>query len=158
MTFKLSGSNLRSGPRKSDSDRPNHCTRCYEEKLEVIDLVRYCFKKAVDYRTFRLVDTSTKYNRTVSKYIFKMSKRMTTQKKPHTFNLFDPFSIIDFLQAFKLVCNTNGVHEGAAIRLFHLFMNKIPSAVLNARLSADSTCKKHYLSASRRKRYFTTYP
>lgn len=45
-------------------------------------------KSAGDCRTYRLANTSTKYDRSVSKYIAKMAKQMTAQMKPHTFNFF----------------------------------------------------------------------
>lgn len=54
------------------------------------------FKNGGDYRTYRLADTLAKYDQLVSKYIAKMAKRMTVQMKSHTFQSFDPISIIGF--------------------------------------------------------------
>lgn len=61
-----------------------------------------------------------------------MEKRMTAETMPHKFNHFDSISIIGFLKNFKLACHTNGMHEGAAMWLFHFFINKTVSTVQNA--------------------------
>lgn len=87
------------------------------------------------------MDTSTKYDRTVSKNVAKMEKRMMAQMELHTFNTFIPFSILGYLENFKLFCHTNKIREGADMSLFHLVVNKSASAVLvlNARLRVDSS-------------------
>lgn len=77
-------------------------------------------RMAVDYRSFRLENTSTNYDRTVSKNISEMSKHATVQMKSHTFDPFDAISIIGFMCNFKLGCETNGIHEGAANSLFFI--------------------------------------
>lgn len=67
---------------------------------------------------------------------------MTVQMKPHTFNCFGTNSIVDFQKHFKLRYDIDSVHQDEVIRLFHFFMNKIASVVINARLSADRICEK----------------
>lgn len=57
----------------------------------------------------------------------------------HNFNHFDHTLIIGFWENFKQVCDTNDVHDGTAMWLFHFFIDRIPSAVLNAHLGAEST-------------------
>lgn len=120
--------------------------------------VNHHSKKTVSYRTYLLVETSTKYNRTVSNCIAKMAKRMTVQMKPHTFNPLNSISTIGFVNSFKLACDASGAHEGAAMWLFYFFMNKTSSAVLNAGFIADTTGKKHSRSNSGKTGYFTAYP
>lgn len=105
--------------------------------------VIHCFKMAVDYRTYRLANTSMKYDRSISEYILKRAKHMNMQMKPHTFNPFDKILTTRFLKNLKLNCNTDYVQEGAVMRLFHFIMNKMASTVLNARLSSESTDLKH---------------
>lgn len=58
---------------------------------------------------------STKYDRTVSKDISKMAMRLTAQVKLLTSNSFSPILIHGLLKEFKLSCNNNGLHEGAAM-------------------------------------------
>lgn len=87
-----------------------------------------------------------------------MAKRMTAQINPHPFNPFNPIWIISFLKYFKLVWDTNGVHKGVAVWQINFFMNKTASAVLYARLSADSIGKKYSQFASGKTRCFITYP
>lgn len=47
-----------------------------EDKLKVIRLANYRFKVVVDYRMYRLTDTSPIYDRTMSKNVAKIAKRM----------------------------------------------------------------------------------
>lgn len=81
-----------------------------KKKFEVVYTMSHRFKKAVDYRIYLLVDTSTKNDRSDSKYIAKMAKRIAAQVKPHDFDPFDPIFIIAFLKYLNLTCDFNGVH------------------------------------------------
>lgn len=119
-----------------------------EEHLPVIQIIHNCFKDAVEYRTYRLDNQYTLYDHTVSKNIAKMSKRFSTQMKPHTFDPFDTISIIGFLFNFQLACDTDGIHEGAAIKLFHFFMKKSASSALHTKLTSKNSRndKTHALS------------
>lgn len=56
---------------------------------------------------------------------------------------------------FKLACDRNGVCKGAAMWLFHSFMRKTASAVLNARLSDEDIVAKNRLYASGKSSYYT---
>lgn len=157
-TSTSSYSSSRLCSRCSNSDRRNCSTYRVEEKLEVIHHVNHPFKKAGNCRTNRLADTSTKYNKNVSKYIAKMAKCITAQMKPHTYNPFVHISIVRFLKNVRIAWNTNGVHEDAAMWLLHFFMAKTVSAVLIVRLSDDGKSEKHSHFDSGETRYFTTYP
>lgn len=156
-TSESSSSSLLSNTGRSVSDKHKPHTCRDREKLNVIHAVSHCFKKTDDCHTYRLVDTSTKYDRTVLKYIAKMAKRTTALMEPHTFKPLRPILIIWFLKVLTFASDTNGVYKGAAMRMFHVFMKETASAVLNAFLCADGTCKKHSWSANCKARYFTTY-
>lgn len=86
-----------------------------------------------------MADTLIKYDRSFPKYVAKMTKRMNAQMKPHTFNLFKQISIIKLSKDFRGACDTDAVHEGTGMRLFHLFMNKTALTVLDARHDAERT-------------------
>lgn len=49
--------------------------------------------------------------------------------------LMDPISIIGFLHVFKMACDNNGTHEGAAMWLIPFFMKKTAAAAITARPS-----------------------
>lgn len=98
------------------------------------------------------MDISKKYNWLFSKFITKTEKPMTAQMNGHAFSLLDPITVIRVLKKFKLASDINGVHKGAATRLFHFSMNKTVFAVLNARLSAERTEKIYSWSANGRTR------
>lgn len=78
--------------------------------------------------------------------------------KPHTFNLFNPISIIGLLNSFKVAFYTNGIHEGEDMCLLIFFISETAFAVLNPRLRVGFTYKKHSRSACERTKNFNTYP
>lgn len=86
-----------------------------------------------------------------------MAKRMNAQMITPMFNPCDPIPIISFLIWIKLASDTNGVREVSAMWLFHFFINKISSAVQNARLSADVTDRKYSWSVSCKTKHFATF-
>lgn len=61
-------------------------------------------------------------------------RKATTEIKYHRFKLFGPISVTSYLSGLKLSCSINGIYEGAAICLFHFFMNGSSAAALSARL------------------------
>lgn len=71
--------------------------------------------KAVDYHIDCLADTPKKYDRSGSKCVVKLSKRMAAQVNPHTVNPFHLISTIVFAKILKLVYDSNGVHKGTAM-------------------------------------------
>lgn len=83
---------------------------------------------------------------------------MTAQMKTYAFIPFDPILIIGFLKNSKLACDTNGVSEGAAMWLFHLFMIKTESDLLNAWHNAHGTNMKYCRSTYGIVRFFTPRP
>lgn len=68
----------------------------------------------------------------VARKIHERRKRLTVHVKAKTFDVAKPITTLSFLNDFTLVHNSNGVHDGAAIRLFHLFTKKPASTFLNA--------------------------
>lgn len=91
----------------------------------------------MDFRTYRLVDNLQMYNDNVAGKILKWSRLLMVQVKSETLDAVGPITILSSLNDLKLACKTNGVHEGAAIWLFHLFTKKLGTAVLN-----DCPCLK----------------
>lgn len=47
-----------------------------------------------------------------------------------------PISVLGFFAIFKLVCDTNNIHEGAAMWLLPFFVNNTFSITLNSLISA----------------------
>ena len=106
--------------------------------------VNLLFRKALDYRTYRLSDRSQHYDRVVAKKVAKMAKMMEVQLRSHFFDATDPISILAFLPQFKTACDTNGVHEGAETWLFQFFIKSPAKAALVARIRAPNKAKaKH---------------
>lgn len=82
--------------------------------MPVIHSVSDGFQEALDYRTYLLADKSSNYDDEVVISVPNWTKRLQVQMKFQVFDSFNLISIIIFVLASKLVCNTNGVHEGAA--------------------------------------------
>lgn len=123
-------------PNASQQENKRRSKRTQPEALGVIQTVNKRFCNAIDHSSFRLENRSVEYDHTVSKNVSKMSKRMTVQIKSHIFDHLDRISIIGFLCNFKSACDTNGVHEGAAISHSNFFMKKLVLSELNTRLSS----------------------
>lgn len=104
--------------------------------------VNHWFKKALNYRTYRLVDSSKVYNKSVFKYA-RIATRNNAQMKPPTFNSWISKSAIGLLRNFKLTFGKNRVHEGTIMWLYPFFMEKTAPLVLIALLSADFTDYKY---------------
>lgn len=69
----------------------------------------------------------------------------------------DPTSFLGFLKNFNFACDINGIHESAAMGLFHFLINNSASAVLNAYLSANFSNRKSSRKTTVKWRYLTTY-
>lgn len=110
-------SNLRSRSRSrsSDCDKREPRTHSDEENLKVITPANHHFQKGVNFHTYCLVDTETKFDRKVSNYIANMVKHMNAQMNLHTFDSSETISIIGFLKNVKLPSDTYDVHEGAVM-------------------------------------------
>lgn len=110
-------------------------TRRETGALEVIQTVTIPCRKAVDYRTYRLENRSTKWDHVVLKNISKTWKGMTAQIRTRFFKPFDRISIVGFLCIFELAYGTKGIQEGAPIWLLSFFIKHSASAVLKKRLA-----------------------
>lgn len=63
---------------------------------------------------------------------------MHVQKRSQIFDSVKPFSILSFTYALKLECDTNRLHEGAALLLVHFFMERPAANGLSARIALKS--------------------
>lgn len=82
---------------------------------------------------------------------------MTAQLEPHTIDLFDTIPIQGSFKNFKLAGDTNGIPKDADMRLFHIFIDKSASVVLNAKLNADSSNEKSAQKTTVMSIYMKTY-
>lgn len=108
-----------------------HC----DKDLPVICPVDDCFQKGPDYRKKRVADASSHYDDDIARRIAKWGKRLQVQMKLEVFHSIDPISIFSFLFAFKLVFDTNRVHEGAVPWLSHFFKKHPIATAFNSRIA-----------------------
>lgn len=146
-----------SGSLEENGNRRKLRTRYGEEKLSVFDAVIYHFKRPVDCRAYHLGATLFKYDSELLQYVSKIAKQMTAHIKPLTFDSFDLMPILGFRKNFKLICSTNGIHEGEEMWLFHSFLNKSVTTVLNVQLSVDPTDRKSSRQTTVVSSYVTIY-
>lgn len=55
-----------------------------------------------------------------------------------------PISVVRFLSSFKLVCNRNGVHVGAALWLLHCFLKRPTAAALKDCIALPSKMHRRH--------------
>lgn len=140
-----------------DSNRRRRSKNNQKKGLEAIYTVNIHFRRALDYRTYRLKNKPSMYDHKVSKNIRKMSNQMTAQMKHPVFDLFNSISITGLQWNFRLASVTEGIHGGAAIWLFHFLMKKSASSTLHTRLLSKHKAKTN-VSISSKTTTLTTYP
>lgn len=93
----------------------------------------YHQKETIDIYTYRLANMTSLYNDQGALNNSKWAKRLQAQMKISVFKLFDRISIMLFGSSFNLPCETNVVHDYAAMQLLRFFMKNQVAAVLNLR-------------------------
>lgn len=89
--------------------------RHQEKEWLAIRPVNDRFQESSDYWTYLFVDKSSHYDEELARSLAKWVKRQQAQKKSQIFVLLHPILTISFLSGFKMVHDTNGVHERAAL-------------------------------------------
>ena len=146
-----SGSETDRSERSSDSDEervPRH--RSSKSILKGIRPLNDVFRKATDYRTYRLERTRSRYPAS-HKAIRNARKVIDVQMSPVTFTGSDPIAILGFLTQFRNACNHNGVSEGKAVWFFQHYLagralNLIQSRMTGTSLVVDDGGHKEALS------------
>ena len=96
------------------------------------------FRKALDFRNYKLVKRSQTYSRKDAERIPRWKRRMATEMEDHKFDGNDKIRVLSFLVAFRSACDTMGIHEGAAVYLITSFMSGNPQQDLKSRLELRS--------------------
>lgn len=84
-------------------------------KLCIVKTIMNRFKGVVDQWAYRHANRSPKYVDTVLSYIAKLVKKVKSQTKSHFCDPIDPTSIFGFSTMFRRSCDTNNIHEWAAV-------------------------------------------
>lgn len=74
-----------------------------------------------------------------------MVRRLEEQLKSQIFDSFNAISILGFLQS-KWACDTNGIHEGTKMWLFHFFMKAPQGHNARACLSSESHARREKMA------------
>lgn len=85
--------------------------------LKVLSLVNGLFTDATNYRQYRLLKKSGRYDKDVDHELSHMTKNVAVHMKDRTFGFKDTVSNIAFLQDFKAACIVCNIHEGVALWL-----------------------------------------
>lgn len=102
--------------------------------IKVLKPLNTYYTEALDFLTYRLRLQSQKYNGHISEKMDKWARRMNVQMKSACFRPSDPISVLSFLHNFKMACDSNGIHEGAAMWLFQYFIKEPAKAPLMHRV------------------------
>lgn len=73
------------------------------------------FIEALEYKSYCLEKKFQKYNGHISAKIAKWAKRKDVQMKSVVFIPSNPISMLSFSHSFKMTCDCNGIHVGAAM-------------------------------------------
>lgn len=105
----------------------------------------------MEYRSYPLVHQSQKHYDDVARHVAKMAKRLKVQLKSEMFDGSSTMTILTFIPAFQMMCDTNGIHEVEAMSLFHFCMKKPSGAAFIARTcptSLHQSCQGEKLTSS----------
>ena len=120
---------------ESDRTEKHRSSRRRRYKLEVIRPMHEIFKKAVDYRLYRLDKTD---DRCGNIPISRLHKKISGQMKDQTFSGEDPIAILGFLARYKDACNHNEISEGDALWCMQYFLTGQAATLVQARLSGNT--------------------
>ena len=90
--------------------------------LEEIRPANPDFKDVVSYRRYRLNNTSAETGTSVSRYVGHFVKTFSPTLDSRKFDGVNSIAILDFLSAFKRVCNDHDVSEGLALLILPHFL------------------------------------
>lgn len=86
-----------------------------DPQLPALHTMKKINSLAKTYRTYCLAGRFLHYDDTVSRYIAKSLKKVISQRIAHLSNQKNQSSIISFLATIEVTCDTNKIHEDAAI-------------------------------------------
>lgn len=93
------------------------------------------FDDTLDYRKYRLLNCSLRYNGKMAMGTTKLAKRIEIIMKTYRFQDSDPVTILSFMGQCKKACDSNRVSESAAMWPQPFFMTKSPATSLTSRLT-----------------------
>jgi len=127
-----------------------------KDKLERLRPVNPLYKKAVDYRTYRLVQRSSEYTVKMESKTSKTQQRVEIRMQKTVFSGNDPIAILNFLKTFKDACDGSSVNEGAAMWLFQYFLTTPAKTLVTQRLKQPATSSKQK-ARDRKEKKLTSY-
>jgi hypothetical protein len=111
--------------------------------LEEIIPSRSAYRRLLSYRTYRLANTSQRYDPTVTAKLASYAKRMKHSLE-EKFDGNEPIAVLDFLRSFKESGDHNRVSEGAAARLMPYFLKGAPKEEYRSYLKEVPASKPLY--------------
>lgn len=99
--------------------------------LKITCHVRYCYKEALDFHTYRRANTSHWCDDQTAQNVTKRAKHLQVKMNTSIFDPFDPSPSSFFLSFFKLPNGTNLIHEAAATWFPYFFMEKQADTALS---------------------------
>lgn len=92
--------------------------RFNEEVIEGVEIFRPGndrYRKVLDFNTYCLANEYQFCFERVAKHVLKWANRLPKQMKALQYEPMDPLLVIGFLSGFKMVHDSNGIHDGAAM-------------------------------------------
>ena len=127
-----------------------------KDKLERLRPVNPLYKKAVDYRTYRLAQRSPEYTIKMETKTAKTQQRVEIRMQKQVFSGSDPIAILNFLKTFKDACDGSNVNEGAAMWLYQYFLTSTAKTLVTQRLKQPAKTTKQQ-AKDRKNKKLTSY-
>ena len=127
-----------------------------KDKLERLRPINPLYKKAVDFRTYRLMQRSAEYTTKMESRTAKTQQRVEIRMQKQVFSGTDPIAILNFLKTFKDACDGSNVNEGAAMWLFQYFLTSTAKTLVTQRLKQPGTTAKQR-AKDRKEKKLTSY-
>lgn len=99
---------------------------------------------AVDYRSYRVIRKSPRYEDNVASEILEMREKVAVYMKDQALNGKDSILAINFLTQFKGACDSSAIREGTAVWSFKDMVNGLALAAFQALLIFSSNDENRY--------------
>jgi len=112
-------------------------TPAADASLKPLSTLNSLYKTSVDYRTYRLVNTSPAYNNAMGKKVYSYTRSLGSQLAHTKFDPSNGIGVLSFLSNFKRACDSIALHEGLAMWLIPHFVKGSTSQSLHSRITAS---------------------
>ena len=110
------------------------------------------FRKAVDFKTYRLINRSASYTPRMTGNLTRAKKKVDASMSSRTWTGKDKIGVLNFLENFKRACDSAGLHEGLAMHLFQFYVKEKAWNTIAGKLEAPAKTAEGRVAQRRAKK------